>query len=207
MTHAAPAATRRKVIASRPSASAANTSSAATHDRIVGTWLPVRNVTFVKHRSDYLLCCFASSNDGARLAKKALFGGTSPLAANAFGETLPTQCPPPAASEAELVDVFRLVPSPNADDAAFASFAANGQPKPPNMEVSDCDWASCSLRTTAEALLKLKGLRKRNPFLVTLSIPAGSGKHTKAHTHINFWRYASFSLTTAVTATVPHGLS
>jgi len=92
-------------------------------------------------------------------------------------------------------------------DAAFDSFAATGQPKPPNYEVSDCDWASCSLRTTAEALLKLKGLRKRNPVIATLTIPAGSGKHTTANTHINFWRYAGFSLTTAVTATVPHGLS
>jgi len=40
----APAATSRKVIASRPIASAANTNNAAIHDRAVGTWLPVSKV-------------------------------------------------------------------------------------------------------------------------------------------------------------------
>lgn len=128
------------------------------------------------------------------------------MATNAYGELLPPQCPPATAGENALVEVYRLVPTEQPDTAAFASFAANGDKKPDTYEVSDCDWASCSLRTTAAALLKLTGLRKRNPFIVTLTIPEGSGKHTTSGTHINFWRYSHFNLVSAVTNVRAHGL-
>ena len=122
-----------------------------------------------------------------------------------YGETLPAQCPPSHAIDAALSPVFRLVPDIDFDDDAFASFKAKGDIKPEKLKASDCDWASCSLRTSAEALLKLAGLRRRNPYIVTLTIPTGVGKHTKSDTHVNFWRYAGVSLTNSVTHIEPHG--
>lgn len=127
-----------------------------------------------------------------------------------YGEQLPgreTECPPANASAGALGPVYRLVPVENLTDVHFASLAALGEERPETMDVTDCDWASCSLRTSIEALLKMKGLRRRNPYLATLSIPANCGRHTIGGTHVNFWRFAGFSIAGAVTSNKLHGLS
>jgi hypothetical protein len=126
-----------------------------------------------------------------------------------FAEQLPGpkgECPPKGASAAALEAVYRLVPVAHLTDAHFASFAALGDERPETMNVTDCEWASCSLRTSLDALLKMKGLRRRNPYIATLSIPANSGRHTTGGTHVNFWRFAGFSIVSAVVSNKLHGL-
>ena len=127
-----------------------------------------------------------------------------------FGETLPVgedRCPPVDASTDALEAVYRLISVEEPDETAFASFAALGEERPESLPASDCDWASCSLRTSLDALLKMKGLRRRNPYVATLSIPADSGRHTTGGTHVNFWRFAGFDIASAVVKIEKHGLS
>lgn len=126
-----------------------------------------------------------------------------------FGEDLPgqaDQCPPAEASNSALEAVFRLIPIDAPTDETFKSFAALGEERPGSVNATDCEWASCSLRTDIEMLLKMKGLRRRNPFVATLSIPAGSGRHTIGGTHVNFWRHHDFSIAGAVVKVHAHDL-
>lgn len=121
-----------------------------------------------------------------------------------YGENLPDACPPNDASEDALGPVLRLVPVSNPDEACFASKRALDIPPPPNFPGSPCEWASCSLNTSVDALLKIRGLVKRNPFIAKLEIPASKGKHNQGKFHINFWRYADFSIPSAVVETWEH---
>lgn len=124
-----------------------------------------------------------------------------------FGEELPgepDQCPPEDASKSSLKEVFRLVPVGTPSDREFMSHAALGKVRPPTINSTDCEWASCSLRTDVNMLLKMSGLRRRNPFVATLSIPSDSGRHTTDGTHVNFWRHQDFSISSAVVDVYPH---
>jgi hypothetical protein len=126
-----------------------------------------------------------------------------------YGEELPDQCPPEDALDDPLPEVYRLVAtaSPVAND--FASKASLGLEKPVSTKATDCEWASCSLSLSADELLKIKGLRRRLRYVAKLSIPAGAGKHrTKGKSlHVDFWRYSSFELATAVQTVKEHGLT
>ena len=127
-----------------------------------------------------------------------------------FGENLPgvpDQCPPADASNSALETVFRLVPIDAPTEETFMSLAALGEVRPATINATECEWASCSLRTDLAMLLKMKGLRRRNPYVATLSIPEGSGRHTVGQsTHVNFWRYHDFSIAGAVVTVHAHGL-
>lgn len=127
-----------------------------------------------------------------------------------FYEDLPSganQCPPAEALNTALDKVWRLIPTLEPDEDTFLSLYALGETKPDEYDVSDCDFASCSLRNNRDALLRLKGLRRRNPYIAELTIPAGSGRHTTGGTHVNFWKYASFKIVGAIVSLEPHNLS
>lgn len=128
------------------------------------------------------------------------------LAGKSYGEKLPKQCPPEDAENAGLTEVFRLVPVEKPDASCFASHSALGTIKPDAYNVSDCEWASCSLFGSLEAMLKIKGLRKRNKFVAKLVIPEDSGLHvTDKKKHIHFWRFSAFDLSSAVDSVWEHG--
>jgi hypothetical protein len=133
--------------------------------------------------------------------------GGNNLVGETFGENLPHQCPPELASDLELTNVFRLVGSSEPDDSCFKSKQALGISKPTSYNSSDCEWASCSLSSSIEALLKIRGLRKRLKYVAKLDIPAKSGRHLKENTHIHFWRFASFNVANAVKEVSEHGQS
>jgi len=125
-----------------------------------------------------------------------------------YGETLPSQCPTDDAKDEALDPVYRLVPTEAPSAPCFASHNALGKVKPATIKSTDCQWASCSLHKSVDALLKIKGLRKRNPFVAQLVVPGGSGVCVvNDNGHVDFWRYEHFDLSTAVQATWPHGLS
>lgn len=137
-------------------------------------------------------------------------GGGIGLAGEKFGDKLPAQCPPTNALDAELNDVYRLVPKAELDESSFASHFALGREKPESFKGTDCEWASCSLFGSLEAMLKIKGLRKRNKYVAKLKIPAKSGRYVASFvadkmTHVHFWRFQSFSLSTAVESVSEHG--
>lgn len=91
------------------------------------------------------------------------------------------------------------------DSSSFDSKLSLGDPKPPHFKVSDCEWASCSLSLSVEALLKIAGLRKRNKYVADLSVPADKGRHLTEGTHIHFWRFSGFDLASAINTVVEHG--
>jgi hypothetical protein len=126
-----------------------------------------------------------------------------------FGEPLPPQCPPDDASDEALDPVYRLVPVQSPDPSCFASHNAKGIVKPATTKATDCQWASCSLSKSVDALLKIRGLRKRNPFVAQLAIPNGSGRWVvnDVSGHIDFWRSSQFDVSAAVTSVWAHGLS
>lgn len=129
------------------------------------------------------------------------------MAGEKYGEKLPVQCPPDDALNDALAAVYRLVPTGAPDQATFASKFALGEIKPPTYNATDCEWASCSLFASLEAMLKIKGLRKRNKFVAQLKIPANSGHHvTDKKKHIHFWRFNTFDLSNAVEKVWEHGL-
>jgi hypothetical protein len=72
---------------------------------------------------------------------------------------------------------------------------------------TDCQWASCSLSFSVEALLKIKGLRRRNRYVAALSIPLGAGLSLVSKQHVDFWRFENFDISTAVKAVEGHGLT
>jgi hypothetical protein len=125
-----------------------------------------------------------------------------------YGEALPSQCPPDDATDEALDPVYRLVPQQQPDLSCFASHNALGKAKPPTVKASDCQWASCSLNRTVDALLKIKGLRKRNRFVAQLSIPNGSGLclEDDKSGHVDFWRFDHFDVSKAVQDVWEHGL-
>lgn len=130
------------------------------------------------------------------------------LAGESYGEDLPEQCPPDEAQTHALTDVYRLVPVEDPDQACFASYFALGIEKPDHYNATDCEWASCSLFSSVDAMLKIKGLRKRNKFVAKLQIPQDSGRHvTGKNKHIHFWRFSTFDLSAAVESVSEHGRS
>lgn len=137
-------------------------------------------------------------------------GDDAGFMAEKFAEELPVganACPPPDAITDALKSVWRLLPTDQPTEHHFASLAALGEDKPTEYEVSDCDFASCSLRTSRAALLKLRGLRRRNPYIAELSIPAGNGRHKSGGTHVNFWKFAGYQIVSAIVLLEPHGLT
>jgi hypothetical protein len=133
--------------------------------------------------------------------------GDPNLVGQSFGEELPAQCPPDSANDMALPEAYRLVNCEHPSDAHFASHLALGKPKPEAYKVSDCEWASCSLSLSVDALLKIKGLRKRLKYVAKLEIPEQSGRHLAESSHIHFWRFSSFSLAGAVQNVWEHGQS
>lgn len=126
-----------------------------------------------------------------------------------YGEALPSQCPPDDASDEALDPVYRLVPDEKPEASWFASHMAQGKVKPATVKATDCQWASCSLNRTVDALLKIPALRRRYRFVAQLSIPSGSGawvENVKSG-HIDFWRFEHFDLSTAIKAVSEHGRS
>lgn len=117
-----------------------------------------------------------------------------------FHEHLPEQCPPDCSVDGEISTVYRLVSANPPTEQCFESHAAQGKVKPPEAKVTDCSWASCSLFTSVEALKKLKGLKRRNPYMATLVIPQGAGRHHQKGQHVDFWRYSGFDILGAVVA-------
>lgn len=116
-----------------------------------------------------------------------------------FGEDLPEQCPPTEAVDDVLQQVFRLVEHNPPTEDCFKSHAAKGRPLP-STGVSPCAWASCSLFKESGALTRLSRLKKKFPYLASLTIPAESGRHTSNGVHVDFWRYATFNISSAVTS-------
>ena len=133
------------------------------------------------------------------------------MAGEEFGEDLPAECPPADALVEALATVYRLVPKAEPDDTCFASHFALGKDKPDTYTGTDCEWASCSLFGSLDAMLKIKGLRKRNKYVAELKIPEQSGRYVAAYVademrHIHFWRFNSFELSNAVVSVTEHGL-
>lgn len=112
-----------------------------------------------------------------------------------FAEELPASCPPARASDEALNGVYRLASSDEPTADCFASHAALGKPMPKSLTDS-CGWASCSLTTEPGVLKKLRKLRHRYAF--KLSIPAGAGLSLRERIHVHFWRSKEFDLTTSV---------
>lgn len=133
--------------------------------------------------------------------------GEDSLRNETFGEPLPAQCPPAIAADTALDAVYRLVPEQLPDSDCFKSHQAKGTAKPATFNGTDCEWASCSLNTSVENLLKISGLRRRNKFVATLAIPKGSGRHLVGGTHVHFWRFSGFDIATAVKTVVKHNRS
>lgn len=121
-----------------------------------------------------------------------------------YAETLPAECPPEDASTDALEKVYRLGKNKNPTEADFHSHAQLGTPKPPHYKATDCQWASCSMFVTEEAALAIKGLARRNPWVIELSIPADAGKHKFRGEHVDFWRFADFDVVSAVAARWKH---
>lgn len=115
-----------------------------------------------------------------------------------FAENLPESCPPQDASSAAITTVYRLVKVADPDESAFASLAALGKVKPPEHKATDCEWASCSMFVSEEAALAIKGLRKRHPYVVRLSLPENAGRHQLRGEHVDFWRFASFPIAASI---------
>ena len=128
------------------------------------------------------------------------------MANDAFAENLPAQCPPAGAEEGALSNVYRLVSSANPDLSCFASHKALGKSQPKEYRGSECEWASCSLFSSPDKLLKIPGLRKRYQYVVRLDIPAKSGQHLAHKAHIHFWRYSGFDFISAITEVEEHKL-
>jgi|SRR3954468_8581157 len=122
-----------------------------------------------------------------------------------YAENLPAGCPPSNALEDALSPVFRLIPSATPEEAFFASKAALNAAQPPTYKGTDCEWASCSLFTSFEALLKIRGLRRRNKYIAQLSLPEGVGRHLTEGSHVHFWSYQGFQISSAVDAVWEHG--
>jgi len=96
------------------------------------------------------------------------------------------------------------VPTPQPAEICFASKAALHEVRPTTYKCTDCEWASCSLNFSVEALLKIRGLRKRNKFVAKLDIPEKSGRHI-GEDHVHFWKYQGFEISSAVTDVWEHG--
>lgn len=116
----------------------------------------------------------------------------------AYAEELPNECPPEDASTRRLERVYRLSKSEELTESDFYSLAQLGRAKPNEHRASDCEWASCSMFTTSEAALAIKGLRRRHPWVTELSIPENAGKHRLRGEHVDFWRFADFDIVGAV---------
>ena len=119
--------------------------------------------------------------------------------ASQYGESLPASCPPEGASEGSLESVFRLVASDPPTPKCFDSHRALGKPFPKNSDLTECDWASCSLNKSVEELVKLKRLRMRFPYVAELSVPEGVGRHVSGKYHIHFWRFNGVNMVSFVT--------
>ena len=116
-----------------------------------------------------------------------------------YAEGLPHQCPPEDAVDGPLEAVYRLVANQTPTPQDFASKAALGDTCP--LDTDECNWSSCSLSKRAKSLLKYKRLKVEKPFIVTLVIPIGVGRHKLGDSkrgHLDFWRYSGHCLTTFV---------
>jgi hypothetical protein len=117
----------------------------------------------------------------------------------AFREALPANCPPGDAHDGPCEIAYRLVLTDPPDADAFASAAAKLEPIPEG--VSPCRWASCSLFSDLETVIKkrntFKKLRKYM-FAAQVNIPGASGKMVQDSKHIDFWMYDTFDPLTAV---------
>lgn len=133
--------------------------------------------------------------------------GEDCLAEESFAEALPDQCPPETAEDLALANVYRLVADPAPDEDSFKSKLALGISKPDSYKATDCEWASCSLSSSVEALLKIKGLRKRLKYVAKLQIPQSSGRHLAEKAHIHFWRFSGFNIADAIESVQEHGRS
>ncbi|MGA1849757.1 hypothetical protein [Sphingobium yanoikuyae] len=129
------------------------------------------------------------------------------MADEKFGEDLPDMCPPSGCDDSALEEVYRLVPEIKPAEQHFASYYALGKVKPPTLKATDCEWASCSLGSSVEALLKIPSIRKRYKYVAQLSIPAKKGRHRTDSSHIHFWRFHGFDITTSIVSVAPHGRS
>lgn len=120
------------------------------------------------------------------------------MSTSKYAETLPGECPPEDAVSEPLERVYRLTKSEDLSETDFHSHAQLGRVKTAQYKVTDCQWASCSLFTTPDAALAIKGLRRRHPWITELSIPAAAGKHKLRGEHVDFWRYADFDVLSAI---------
>lgn len=117
-------------------------------------------------------------------------------------ENLPPGCPPGAASDIELLGVYRVVTSDKPTGEDFQSHAARKVPLRPT--ATPCDWASCSLFLSRDKAIEIAGKlpkpRFSNPHLALLTIAPGDGKSliNKRSTHIHFWAAKDFDALGAV---------
>lgn len=115
---------------------------------------------------------------------------------SSFAEVLPDMCPPPDDIDGEIAIAFRAVVSDPPPANAFISERSKGISLRPGTD--ECSWASCSLFATTDALTKLKGLKRRFPYVATLKIPAGAGLHRTNRAHIDFWCYAGYNIFSSI---------
>jgi hypothetical protein len=118
-----------------------------------------------------------------------------------YRENLPAKnCPPAESHEGECGEAWRLLPAKKPTAADFASNAAKGEPLP-RPDADPCRWASCSLFTNMDALIRsrntFKKLRKM-AFAAQVKIVTGSGRLLVENDHIDFWMFDTFDPLAAV---------
>lgn len=119
-----------------------------------------------------------------------------------YKEVLPTGavCPPADAYEPSNMVGYRAVHQYPPKDTCFGSHAALKKKCPPDLDA--CLWSSCSLFTSSDKLKSQIGLPKLRKMgfthIVRVSLTSASGKVKIKNQHIDWWRYASFDVTTAV---------
>lgn len=120
----------------------------------------------------------------------------------AYLEELPEQCPPATAKDQAFGPAYRILPAATAAVQHFHSYKMIGATKP--LGVDDCRFASCSMfmsMTKAKKIARLPKKRATSTHLATVMIPQGCGTSdiNEETSHVDFWPYSSFSVTTVVT--------
>lgn len=123
----------------------------------------------------------------------------------AYLEDLPDQCPPASAQDQAFGPAYRILTAAAASVEHFYSYRLLGLPKPGG--VDDCRYMSCSLFTRADQAKKIARLPKKRDactHLATIVVPEGVGKASinKNTSHVDFWPYADFDVSSVVTEVV-----
>ena len=118
-----------------------------------------------------------------------------------FKENLPASCPPAGAGPKAYAAVWRFVNSNPITDKDFASYYALGKKPPPTVPL--CRWASTSLFLTKEAAYKLLPKpRQRFKYIAQVSVTDKCGVSILKRSHIDFWRFDTFTPTVTAIETV-----